>query len=150
MLKEHEPPSIPAPVQPGSTAPRRGLASSVTSRSNTTRTRWLVSSSLCTTNRPEALASRARAGPAAPGLGIAEYIIEDAETQPFLGLAAGTTSPSLVALATSPDTQQLAARVDALEALVLELQPAQLPTVAAPIETVPAAATAVPVAPVPK
>ncbi|MBW4653336.1 MAG: hypothetical protein KME20_09940 [Kaiparowitsia implicata GSE-PSE-MK54-09C] len=39
-------------------------------------------------------------------------------------VAAGTASPSPVAMASSPDTQQLAARVDALEALILELQPA--------------------------
>ena len=64
-------------------------------------------------------------------------------------VAAGTASPSPVALATSPETQQLAARVDALEALILELQPAQLPNVAAPIEAAPVPAAPVPVAPVP-
>jgi hypothetical protein len=64
-------------------------------------------------------------------------------------VAAGTASPSPVAMASSPDTQQLAARVDALERLILELQPAELPTVAAPVETAPVPTTPVPVAPVP-
>lgn len=64
-------------------------------------------------------------------------------------VAAGTAIPSPVPLTASPDTQQLAARVDALESLILELQPAQLPTVAAPIEAVPVPAAPVPVAPVP-
>jgi len=60
-------------------------------------------------------------------------------------VAAGTAIPSPVPLAVSPDTQQLAARVDALESLILELQPAQLPTVAAPIEAVPVPAAPIPV-----
>jgi len=64
-------------------------------------------------------------------------------------VATGTANPSSVAMASSPDTQQLAARVDALEALILELQPAQLPPVAAPIEAAPVPAAPVPVAPVP-
>jgi hypothetical protein len=52
-------------------------------------------------------------------------------------------------LASSPDTQQLAARVDALESLIQELQPAELPTVAALVEAAPVPAAPVPVAPVP-
>lgn len=64
-------------------------------------------------------------------------------------VAAGTAIPSPAPFAASPDTQQLAARVDALESLILELQPAQLPAVAAATEgaTVPAAPVAI--APVP-
>lgn len=45
-------------------------------------------------------------------------------------VAAGTAIPSPAPLAASPDTQQLAARVDALERLILELQAAQLPALA--------------------
>ncbi|MBU1334427.1 MAG: hypothetical protein KJ944_21410 [Alphaproteobacteria bacterium] len=65
-----------------------------------------------------------------------------------VAVAARTANPSPALTATSPDTQQLAARVDALESLILELQPAQLPTVAAPIEAPPVLAAPVPVAPV--
>ncbi|KFL29690.1 membrane protein [Devosia riboflavina] len=64
-------------------------------------------------------------------------------------VAAGTAIPSPAPLAASPDTQQLAARVDALESLVLELQPAQLPPVVAASETAPVPTAPVPVAPVP-
>jgi hypothetical protein len=64
-------------------------------------------------------------------------------------VAAGTATPSPAPLAASEDTEQLTARIDALESLILELQPAQLPPVATPLETVPAPAAPVPVAPVP-
>jgi len=59
-------------------------------------------------------------------------------------VAAGTAISSTVPLAASPDTQHLAARIAALEALILEVQPAPLPALAEPVEAVP-----VPVAPVP-
>ncbi|MVT00980.1 hypothetical protein [Devosia marina] len=53
-------------------------------------------------------------------------------------VAAGTTIPSPTP-APATDTQQLAARVDALESLILELQSTQ-PTVAVPTEVAPAPA----------
>ena len=64
-------------------------------------------------------------------------------------VAAGTAIPSPAPLAASPDTQELAARLDALESLILELQSAQLPSVAAPIEAAPVPAAPVPVTPAP-
>jgi len=64
-------------------------------------------------------------------------------------VAAGTAIPSGAPLAASPDTQQLAARVDALESLILQLQPAQLPAVAQTTEAAPAPAAPAPAAPVP-
>jgi hypothetical protein len=63
-------------------------------------------------------------------------------------VASGTAIPN-PAPAPAAEAQQLAARVDALEALILELQPARLPTVAAPLEAAPVPAAPVPVAPVP-
>jgi hypothetical protein len=82
---------------------------------------------------------------------IKMQLVEEAAADEALSaaVAAGTAMPSPAPVAASPDTQQLAARVDALEALILELQPAQLPSVAAPVETVPVPAAPVPVAPVP-
>jgi hypothetical protein len=64
-------------------------------------------------------------------------------------VAAGTATTSPAPLAASPDTQQLAARLDALERLILELQPAQLPAVAPATEAAPVPAAEIPVAPVP-
>ena len=64
-------------------------------------------------------------------------------------VAAGTAIPGRLPLVASPDIQQLAARIAALESLILEVQPAPLPTVAEPVEAVPAPAAPVPVAPVP-
>jgi len=80
---------------------------------------------------------------------IKMQLAEEAAANEALSAAAGTAIPSPVALAVSPDTQELAARVDALESLILELQPAQRPTVASPIEAVPVPAAPIQVAPVP-
>ena len=64
-------------------------------------------------------------------------------------VASGAAIPSPAAVSPIADTQQLTARIDALESLILELQPDRLPTVVAPIEAPPAPAAPVPVAPVP-